>query len=146
MDIDKLFKVRTCTLCPSVNVTEVVQVPKLPAGSNKRRMPDNPTPEMLKRMKMDSSPGPSEPSSNHRSAQLKARSRRASVEDAEDEDGNDRMQEDFAPGGDADYFAEEDEEGRFYGGGLTTEQKDILNIFDKAAGDEVQEDVSLNLL
>ena len=31
--------------------------------------------------------------------------------------------------------AEEDEEGRFYGGGLTSEQKNILNIFDKAGGE-----------
>ena len=58
----------------------------------------------------------------------------------EDEDENDAM--DFAPGGDADYFAEEDDEGRFFGGGLTKEQKDILNIFDQAGGDGVREDVS----
>lgn len=49
---------------------------------------------------------------------------------------------DFAPGGDADYFAEEDEEGRFFGGGLTQEQKDILNIFDRVGGEGVQDDVS----
>ena len=55
-------------------------------------------------------------------------SRRATVED--DDDG-------FAPGGDADYFVEEDEEGRFFGGGLTSEQKDILNIFDKVGGEGV---------
>ena len=41
---------------------------------------------------------------------------------------------DFAPGGDADYFEEEDEDGRFFGGGLTSEQKEILNIFDRAGG------------
>lgn len=45
------------------------------------------------------------------------------------------MDRDFAPGGDADYFVEEDDEGRFFGGGLTSEQKDILNIFD-STGDE----------
>jgi beta-catenin-like protein 1 len=46
---------------------------------------------------------------------------------------------DFAPGGDADYFAEEDEDGRFFGGGLTSEQKDILNIFEKAGAEGVDE-------
>jgi beta-catenin-like protein 1 len=46
---------------------------------------------------------------------------------------------DFAPGGDADYFAEEDEDGRFFGGGLTSEQKDILNIFDKTGAEGVDE-------
>ena len=63
---------------------------------------------------------------------------RATVEDEEEE----QEVMDFAPGGDADYFAEEDDEGRFFGGGLTKEQKDILNIFDKAGGDDVREDVS----
>jgi hypothetical protein len=61
------------------------------------------------------------------------------IEDAEDID----MNQDFAPGGDADYFAEEDDEGRFFGGGLSTEQKEILNIFDNAAGEGVQEDVGI---
>ncbi len=60
----------------------------------------------------------------------------------EDEDGGD-VSMDFAPGGDADYFAEEDHEGRFFGGGLTKEQKDILNIFDQAGEDDVREDVSI---
>ncbi|KAG5649019.1 hypothetical protein DXG03_000368 [Asterophora parasitica] len=62
--------------------------------------------------------------------------RRATVEDEEDVD----MDENFAPGGDADYFAEEDDEGRFFGGGLTSEQKEILSIFENAAGESVQED------
>lgn len=48
----------------------------------------------------------------------------------------------FAPGGDADYFAEEDDEGRFFGGGLTSEQKDILNIFEKAEGGSMDDTVS----
>lgn len=118
------------------------QVPKLPTGSNKRRMPDNPTPEMLKKMKMDtsSSPGPSSSTPVNGSHKVE-KSRQASVRDDEEEDAE-RMMEDFAPGGDADYFVEEDGEGRFFGGGLTTEQKDILNIFDSAGGEEVREDVS----
>lgn len=48
----------------------------------------------------------------------------------------------FAPGNDADYFAEEDGEGRFFGGGLTDEQKTILNIFDKAGGEGTLDEVS----
>ncbi|GAA5821672.1 hypothetical protein JCM10212_004394 [Sporobolomyces blumeae] len=36
----------------------------------------------------------------------------------------------FAPNQDADYFEEEDEDGRFFGGGLSTVQKQVLNIFD----------------
>ena len=97
-------------------------------------MPDAPTPEMLKRMRMDEEETPQNGTVD------KGKSRAVTVEDV-DEDAE-RMEEDFAPGGDADYFAEEDEEGRFYGGGLTQEQKDILNIFDRAGGEEAREDVS----
>lgn len=62
--------------------------------------------------------------------------RRVTVED-ETEDDQDSS---FAPGGDADYFAEEDEEGRFYGGGLTSQQKEILTIFERAEGEGVQDE------
>ena len=55
------------------------------------------------------------------------------MEEVEDEDA---MSYSFAPGGDADYFAEEDDDGRFFGGGLTSEQKEILNIFDNATNNE----------
>ncbi|OBZ70506.1 Beta-catenin-like protein 1 [Grifola frondosa] len=122
MDIDKLFK-----------------VPKLPAGSKKRRMPDNPTPDMLKRMRMDLSEDSSDPIRQTRTSEDKGKSRAVTVQD-EDENMESANVE-FAPGGDADYFAEEDEEGRFFGGGLTKEQKDILNIFDQAGGEDVREDL-----
>lgn len=98
-------------------------------------MPDAPTPEMLKRMRMDEEATPQNGSVDN------GESRAATVEDV-DEDAE-QMEVDFAPGGDADYFAEEDGEGRFYGGGLTQEQKDILNIFDRAGGEEAREDVSI---
>lgn len=106
-------------------------------------MPDNPTPEMLKKMKMDtmSQPVPPVPSSSSSPTNGSAQgtSRRATVEDVDDEDVD--MERGFAPGGDADYFAEEDDEGRFFGGGLTSEQKEILNIFDNVGGEGVQDDV-----
>ena len=116
-------------------------MPKLPAGSNKRRMPDNPTPEMLKRMRLDSeSSSVSEVSSANGSSTRDKGKNRATVEEEDENEADEAM--DFAPGGDADYFAEEDDEGRVFGGGLTKEQKDILNIFDKAGGEDVREDVS----
>lgn len=78
---------------------------------------------MLKKMKVDFD------SLDVGDATIKSKnSRLATVED-----------DDFAPGGDADYFAEEDEDGRFFGGGLTSEQKDILNIFDRTGGEGVDE-------
>ncbi|ESK96043.1 duf1716 domain protein [Moniliophthora roreri MCA 2997] len=114
MDIDKLFK-----------------APKYPVSlsGNKRKMPDNPTPEMLKRMRIDSeAPAATVMDIPTNGSQDKGK-RKATVEDAMDEDNPDAS---FAPGGDTDYFAEEDDEGRFFGGGLTAEQKEILNIFDNA--------------
>ncbi|KAI1795224.1 Catenin-beta-like protein [Ganoderma leucocontextum] len=121
MDIDKFFK-----------------VPKLPAGGHKRRLPDNPTPEMLKRLRMDEEGNSVSTVSPENGAPSRDKGKhRATVED--ENEGQDSM--DFAPGGDADYFAEEDGEGRFFGGGLTKEQKDILNIFDQAGGDDVREDL-----
>ncbi|KAL4241967.1 Armadillo-like helical [Abortiporus biennis] len=120
MDIDKLFK-----------------VPKLPTGGNKRRMPDNPTPEMLKRIKLDSGFNSDIPNSNGEQTRTQ---QNATVTDEGDEEPE-RMDEDFAPGNDADYFVEEDDEGRFFGGGLTHQQKDILNIFDKAGGEDIHDDL-----
>ncbi len=115
-----------------------LQVPKLPASGNKRRLPDNPSPEMLKRLRMDEEGNSVSTASPENGAPSRDNGKyRATVED---DDGQDSM--DFAPGGDADYFTEEDDEGRFFGGGLTKEQKDILNIFDQAGGDDVREDVS----
>ena len=93
-------------------------------------MPANPTPEILKKMRVDDD-------ESKVSTEMETKTRKATVEDAEDEN----PQEGFAPGADADYFAEEDDEGRFFGGGLTSEQKEILNIFEHASGEGVQEDV-----
>lgn len=126
--------------CTEIYFISLPKVPKLPAGGNKRKLPDNPSPELLKKMRLEVSStntSTSEPAlmSNGTS---KGKSRAVTVEDVEDVD----MDRDFAPGGDADYFQEEDDEGRFFGGGLTSEQKDILNIFDNAGGEGVQEDVS----
>lgn len=114
-------------------------------------MPDAPTAEMLKRMKVDAPVSstfaqPSPPETNGSSS--KGKSRATTVQDEEEEEEMDvELSEDFAPGNDADYFAEEDQEGRFFGGGLTSEQKEILNIFDKAGGEgTLDDDVSIGLV
>ena len=107
--------------------------------------PEAPTPEMLKRMKADSEMSSSviQPPQSNGASSSKGKSRAAKVEDY-DEENEGNTSADFAPGNDADYYAEEDGEGRFFGGGLTDEQKTILNIFDKAPGrhEDAQEDVS----
>lgn len=125
-------------LQPQKCLYSVSQVPKLPPG--KRKLPDNPSLEMLKKIKMDTE-APPVPSSSTSPAQGGAKGKRAvTMEEVPDED-TDMDAGDFAPGGDADYFAEEDDEGRFFGGGLTSEQKEILNIFDSAGTSGTQDDV-----
>ena len=108
-------------------------------------MPDAPSPEMLKKMRLASestslvtSPEPPSPTAPSK--------RVATVQDADDDDDvvGPTAGENFAPGNDPDYFAEEDEEGRFFGGGLTNEQKEILNIFDDAGAEQVPDDVRIH--
>ncbi|KAF8655282.1 hypothetical protein AX16_003181 [Volvariella volvacea WC 439] len=108
-----------------MNIDSLFKASGLSAGSNKRKLPENPTPEVLKKFKLGGSD-----STVNQVARGRAEPRTVTMEEEIDEDSMN-----FAPGGDADYFAEEDDEGRFFGGGLTTEQKEILNIFDKAAGE-----------
>ena len=121
------------------------QIPKLPLSGNKRKLPDNPSPEMLKKMKMDTK-SPSVPAlvSSVQGGQLakETLSKRATVEDEDDN----IFERDIAPGGDADYFTEEDDEGRFFGGGLTSEQKEILNIFEKSEGEHMEGEVRMILM
>lgn len=104
-------------------------------------MPDLPSPEVLKRMRLDAegtaAPAPAPPPAANGGNGMQ----RATVQDvSEDDGGADDGSEAFAPGGDADYFVEEDAEGRFFGGGLTAEQKSILELFEKAQGEGVQDE------
>jgi beta-catenin-like protein 1 len=122
---------------------QFIQVPKIPIGGNKRRMPDLPSAEMLKKMRLEPESASDATAPDSRSHSTVPSKRVTTVHD-EDEDEADNAESEgaaFAPGNDADYFAEEDEEGRFFGGGLTAEQKEILNIFDNAGADQVPDDV-----
>ncbi|KAH6914867.1 Catenin-beta-like protein [Coprinopsis sp. MPI-PUGE-AT-0042] len=119
-----------------MNIDDIFKTSRFASSSNKRKLPDNPTPELLKKLRVDEPAGDVEMAPPP--PPQKAPSRRATVEDAEDEDNPD--QGEFAPGGDADYFVEEDDEGRFFGGGLSSEQKEILNIFDNAGNAPEPED------
>jgi len=138
MDIDKLFKVIDHRFPPCITTLNAFkQVPKLPAGI-KRKLPDTPTPEILKKMRPDDDVEMKSDASSH--TETPALSRSVRVEDDPDDDHDTS----FAPGGDADYFVEEDEEGRFYGGGLTSQQKEILSIFERAEGEGDQDEVCVS--
>lgn len=111
-------------------------MPKLPSGGNKRRMPDNPSIDVLKRLRTDESPATNGSAAQATATEVKPKSRAPVVRSEEEEDEYERN-ESFAPGDDADYFKEEDEDGRMFGSGLTDEQKTILGIFESAeAGKE----------
>ncbi|RXK40687.1 beta-catenin-like protein 1 [Tremella mesenterica] len=119
MDVDKLFK-----------------LPALPAGAaRKRKFTDNPTPEMLERYKVPRVETRDLKSQSIPVKNGKGKGHATTVEDEED----DRM---YAEADRPDEV-DPDEEGRFFGGGLNTEQEQIMDIFD-AAGDET-EDTTLTL-
>ncbi|GAA6003520.1 hypothetical protein JCM10207_000372 [Rhodosporidiobolus poonsookiae] len=112
MDIDEIFK--------------RPPLPKSAVNPNKRKL-DAPTfdPESYKTARLDTPAGPA----------ATARTRGGvTIEDVRDEES--AAAGEFAPGQDADYYAEEDEDGRFYGGGLSATQKQVLNIMDSAPGQE----------
>lgn len=110
----------------------------MPAGGHKRRLPDNPTPEMLKRLRSEETP---QAPPNGKPKDVKGKGRAPIIRTEEEEEAMYERAEPFAPGGDADYFMEEDDEGRFFGGGLTDEQKTIMNIFDNASGADGPQEV-----
>ncbi|WRT63378.1 uncharacterized protein IL334_000283 [Kwoniella shivajii] len=110
MDVDKMFK-----------------LPSLPASAGqKRKMPDAPTPEMLKKYK----PAEAEPSPEPQPLPTngKGKGKAATVEEDDDEYGNEADRDI--------YDGNEDDEGRFFGGGLNNEQQQILDIFDQAGDEE----------
>ena len=71
-----------------------------------------------------------------------------SVSEDDDEAMEDERhsRQDFAPGGDADYFKDEDEDGRFFGTGLSDTQKQILEIFDDGDAAEGEDKGSASTL
>ncbi|GAA6021298.1 hypothetical protein JCM11491_005795 [Sporobolomyces phaffii] len=100
-----------------MDIDEIFKRPPLPKASvSSKRKFEQPSldPESYKSVKLAPEDRPSKPG-------------RVTIE----EDGDDDEGEgEFAPNRDADYFAEEDEDGRFYGGGLSSVQKQVLNIMD----------------
>ncbi|OWZ70372.1 beta-catenin-like protein 1 [Cryptococcus neoformans] len=113
MDIDKMFK-----------------LPSLPSGGNKRKMGDLPNPETLKKYKPSEPQAASEmmPPPPPGGLNGKGKGRAVTVED-------DDVEAEYSRGEDV-YDGEDDEEGRFFGGGLNKEQEQILDIFDAAGEGE----------
>ncbi|GAA5847831.1 hypothetical protein JCM9279_006655 [Rhodotorula babjevae] len=119
MDIDDIFK--------------RPPLPKNGTAGTKRKL-EAPTldPESYKSARLDSGNGPT-PSAG---ADTKGKGRAVTIQDGSDDEDEDDSRAEFAPGQDADYFAEEDEDGRFFGGGLSNVQKQVLNIMEGSGNDE----------
>ncbi|GAA5864687.1 hypothetical protein JCM1840_002201 [Sporobolomyces johnsonii] len=121
MDVDDIFK-----------RPPLPKAAAAPGASNKRKFePPSFDPESYKSVKLEDQAGAS-------TGKGKARAGVTIQDGSDDEDGPQNAAE-FAPGQDADYFAEEDEDGRFFGGGLSSIQKQVLNLMDTAPGAESTE-------
>ncbi|SCZ92549.1 BZ3500_MvSof-1268-A1-R1_Chr5-2g07967 [Microbotryum saponariae] len=129
-----------------MDINDIFKRPPLPpsgAAAGTKRKLEAPTPDLssFKQHKTDTSPTDGAPPAAM-SANTNGKGKgKASVtirdgpdDDDDDQDGDNDGAPDgeFAPGNDADYFAEEDEDGRFFGGGLNSVQKEVLNMMDKA--------------
>ncbi|GAA5841799.1 hypothetical protein JCM11251_004067 [Rhodosporidiobolus azoricus] len=112
-----------------MDIDDIFKRPPLPKSSltnpNKRKA-DAPAldPDSYKSVRLDTATGPA--------ATTRSNGGGVTIEDVQDDEGPGG---EFAPGQDADYFAEEDEDGRFFGGGLSTVQKQVLNIMDRNPGE-----------
>ena len=103
------------------------KLPALPASSgSKRKFNDIPTPEEMKRYRPDDEAQPILPPPTNGTANSRAPTVADENEEMEREEAN----------GLEDQGGPDDEEGRFFGGGLNTEQNQILDIFDRAVDDE----------
>ncbi|KAG2181976.1 hypothetical protein INT43_006902 [Umbelopsis isabellina] len=106
-----------------MNIDELFKIPAIPSGKNKRKLPDNPSMEFLDKYKEASRDDEGEGSSAKR---------RNIMEEDTDEAGDYELGEDDYDNGEAD----EEEGGRFYGGGLTDEQRRMLELVDEIDAEE----------
>ncbi|GAN06851.1 DUF1716-domain-containing protein [Mucor ambiguus] len=115
-----------------MNIDDLFKVPAIPTGRNKRKMPATPDMQFFDKYKEASTlPGEQAEASSIEEPSSKRRNIGEPHEDDED----------------ASYAAEryqdedtelEDEEGRFFGGGLTSEQSNILDLVDEYDVDETE--------
>ncbi|CAO3617421.1 unnamed protein product [Mucor hiemalis] len=105
-----------------MNIDELFKIPAIPTGRNKRKMPATPDMQFFDQYK-----GASEAVEE---SEEPATKKRNIEEDDEDMEDMERYREE-----DAEF---EDEEGRFFGGGLTNEQSSILDLVDEYDVDETE--------
>jgi len=111
MDVDKLFK-----------------LPKVPQSSINKRKWHEPDANQLKAARVE----------DVQEGEFSGPSRITQKSHVQDLDQEEEEDPDFAPSNDADYFVDEDDEGgRFFGGGLTSQQKRILELMNSNQNEEI---------
>ncbi|KAI9356034.1 Catenin-beta-like protein, partial [Pilaira anomala] len=106
-----------------MNIDELFKIPAIPTGRNKRKMPATPDMQFFDKYK-----GASEAVELAESSEPAIKKR--NIDQEEDENYTEKYQ---------DQDTElEDEEGRFFGGGLTNEQSSILDLVDEYDVDETE--------
>lgn len=109
------------------------QIPAIPSGRNKRKMPATPDVQFLDKYRAEAG------SSAEAAAAAESSSRKrrnVTVEDVVDEAGD---IVEYYPEPDDQFEAQaEDEEGRFFGGGLTEEQQRLLDLVDEYDVEETE--------
>ncbi|RUS25529.1 Catenin-beta-like protein [Jimgerdemannia flammicorona] len=108
-----------------MNIDQIFKIPAIPSGKNKRKLHANPDQDFLdKYRELNATPEQAESSSSG----SKSKRRNVTIEDEEDgaDDGVEYMG-----------YDEEEDEGRFYGGGLTEEQQQIMDLMDEVDEEEV---------
>lgn len=105
-------------------------MPAIPTGRNKRKMPATPDMQFFDKYKESSSLVGEQAEASSSGEPLSKK--RNIEEDQEDSYTAERYQDEDAE--------LEDEEGRFFGGGLTSEQSNILDLVDEYDVDEVKEE------
>ncbi|KAG1449762.1 hypothetical protein G6F46_007877 [Rhizopus delemar] len=99
-----------------MNIDEIFKIPAIPTGRNKRKMPSTPSMDFFDKFKDTEEGG--EPSQKRHQPDEPA--------------GEEEAEASFDP-------VEDDEEGgRFFGGGLTSEQTDILDLVDQYDAEETE--------
>ncbi|TIA94733.1 hypothetical protein E3P94_04101 [Wallemia ichthyophaga] len=104
-----------------MDVSKMFKLPQLPSGKNKRRF-EPASEEAIKKVRLQENQDDAQSAPDNG----KGKGRAVTIADEDEDDTVEYID------ANNDEFEEDDEDGRFFGGGLTEEQSTILDVFDKA--------------
>ncbi|CEG68080.1 hypothetical protein RMATCC62417_07673 [Rhizopus microsporus] len=98
-----------------MNIDDIFKIPAIPAGRNKRKMPETPSVDFFDKYKDSSEMAEPSQKRQHMEVEQQQQEEEEQVFEQDDEEG-----------------------GRFFGGGLTSEQHDILDLVDQYDAEEAE--------